>query len=422
MRVLFVNRYFYPDHAPTGVLLSDVAFALSRAGTHVTVVTSRLRYDGSSRLTSSRETVDGVEIHRLWTSQGSRSGLLGRSLDYGSFYLVGGWHLWRLARHADVIVAKTDPPLLSVIVAAIAKLRGKKTVNWLQDIFPEIAEALDVGGTFGRFAFRSLRPLRNWSLRAASANVVVGDAMAAHLLKEGIEPSKISMISNWTDGALIRPVPSAQNRLRKDWALEERFVVGYAGNLGRAHEIDTVIDAITLVQERAVSDRIASRVVFVFVGGGAQHTKLAREVSRRRLTNVQIHPYQPREHLAETLSVADLHMVSLNPKLEGLILPSKFYGIAAAGRPALFIGSANGEIAQLLHRNDCGFAVSPDDARGLAARILELASDPQGCARMGRQARAAFEANWNKTHTVQQWIRLLKKTYTQHPNANARRS
>ena len=181
MRVLFVNRYFYPDHAPTGVLLSDLAFALSQQGVHVTVMTSRLRYDGGAALYRPSETVDGVEIHRVWTSRRGRSGLFGRGLDYGSFFLSSSWRLWRLARDADIIVAKTDPPLLSVLVAIIAKLRGARSINWLQDIFPDAAEALNVRDDVGRRVFRVMRLLRNWSLRAARANVVVGETMAAHL-------------------------------------------------------------------------------------------------------------------------------------------------------------------------------------------------------------------------------------------------
>jgi hypothetical protein len=155
MRVIFINRFFYPDHAPTGLLLSDVAFALSQAGAHVAVITSRLRYDQSDALPAAHETMEGVDVHRVWSSQASRLGLLGRSLDYGSFYLAGGWRLWRLARQADVIVAKTDPPLLSVIAAGIAKLRGLRAINWLQDVFPELVEALNVGGSPGRLPLNS---------------------------------------------------------------------------------------------------------------------------------------------------------------------------------------------------------------------------------------------------------------------------
>jgi glycosyltransferase involved in cell wall biosynthesis len=410
MRVVFLNRYFHPDHSPTSVLLSDLAFALSQRGIKVTVITSRLRYEGGDRLLPHHEIIQGVDVHRVWTSRRGRSGLLGRSLDYGSFYLAAAWRLWRLTHPNDIIVAKTDPPLLSVMAALIARLRGTRLVNWLQDIFPEVAEALKVGGGLGSAAFRLIRPLRNWSLHSAHANVVVGAKMAEHLKVEGIAREKIRIIPNWSDGTLIVPSAAAQNELRRSWALNDRFVVGYAGNLGRAHDIATIIDAMTLLHEQAINsfeDDVARRINFVFVGGGAQLARLEREALQRRLTNVQFHPYQPRERLAETLGVADVHLVSLNPKLEGLIVPSKFYGIAAAGRPTLFIGAADGEIARLIDETGCGFTVEPGDGKALVDRILQLAGDPELCASLGSRARAAFDERWDKRFAVEQWGEVL---------------
>jgi glycosyltransferase involved in cell wall biosynthesis len=118
-------------------------------------------------------------------------------------------------------------------------------------------------------------------------------------------------------------------------------------------------------------------------------------------------PYQPRERLAETLGLADVHLVSLNPKLEGLIVPSKFYSITAAGRPTLFIGAPNGEIARLIEVTGCGFTVTPGDGKALMARILELATNPDLCARMGAQAREAFEQHWHKGQAVAKWEEAL---------------
>ena len=410
MRVLFVNRYFHPDHAATSLLLSDLAFALSQQGYQVTVVTSRLRYDGSDRLPA-RETIQGVDVRRVWSSQWGYGGLLGRAFDYGSFYVTAAWCLWRLTRRNDIIVAKTDPPLLSVMGALIAKLKGARLVNWLQDIFPEVAETLNVGGGPAGVVFRLIRPLRNWSLQQACTNVVVGAKMAERVEAEGIPPNRIRIISNWSDDSLIVPIDPTENKLRKNWGLHDFFVVGYAGNLGRAHDVVTIIAAIAQLQEQAngapLTD-VAHRISFTFVGGGVQLARLEREARERRFTNVQVHPYQPREHLAETLGVADLHLVSLNPKLEGLIVPSKFYGIAAAGRPTIFIGAVGGEIARLIDQAGCGFAVAPGDVKALVDRILQLAGNPELCRRLGARARAAFEERWDKGSAVEQWQQLLR--------------
>lgn len=422
MNILVINRHFYPDDAPTSVLLSDLAFALTRQGDHVTAIAGRLRYHGGAPLTSKRERVHGVDIHRVWSSFRGRSSLVGRVLDYGSFYLAVAWPLWRLARGADFIIAKTDPPLLSVMVAVIARLRGAKHANWLQDIFPEVAEALHVGGPAGDFALRRLRPLRDWSLKTASMNVVIGESMAEHLQALGVSPSRIRVISNWADGNQIKPIPPRQNALRKEWGLNDRFVVGYAGNLGRAHEVDTIIETIALLNRRAIDsppNDIARRIEFVFVGGGVQHAKLKEEISRRSLGNVEIYPYQPQERLAETLGMSDLHIVSLNPTQEGLIVPSKFYGIAAAGRPTLFIGASDGEIARLVERAGCGFTVSPGDAQTLTSRILQLAGDGELRARMGKRARAAFDKLWDKKHALEKWVDLLKTVAGTRDNPQA---
>jgi colanic acid biosynthesis glycosyl transferase WcaI len=410
-RVIFLNRFFYPDHSPTSELLSELAFALAERDLAVNVITSRLNYDNPAAALPPRERIDDVEVWRVWTSKRGRQQLVGRALDYLTFYLAAGWRLWRLAGAGDIVVAKTDPPLLSIVVAPIAWLRRARLVNWLQDIFPEVAEALNIGGRVGRVGFRVLRPLRNWSLRMAAANVVVGTGMAARLEAQGVDSANITTIQNWADGTLIAPVPAADNPLRKEWVPHSRFVVGYAGNLGRAHDVDTIVEAMTLLQQsiNAAAARDASPdIMFVFVGGGAQRARLEREVLKRRLANIRMRPYQPRERVAETLGLADLHLVSLRPSLEGLIVPSKFYGIAAAGRPMLFLGAADGEIGRLVEATRCGFSVAPGDGRGLMLRIQQLADDPELCASMGARARAAFEQHWDKGHAMAKWAKVLE--------------
>src|SRR5215831_21392458 len=116
-RVIFLNRFFYPDHAATSELLSDLAFELARRGLQIKVITSRLGHDNTANALPSHETINGVEVFRVWTSRQGWHQLHVRILDYVSFYIAAAWQLWRVARAGDVVVAKTDPPLLSVISA-----------------------------------------------------------------------------------------------------------------------------------------------------------------------------------------------------------------------------------------------------------------------------------------------------------------
>jgi glycosyltransferase involved in cell wall biosynthesis len=404
--LIFINRYFYPDHSATSQLLSDLAFELASVGETVTVLTSRQSYGDAEARLLAEETTGGVRIVRIWTTRFGRSNLFGRAIDYLTFYISAAFRLFRLTRRGDVLIAKTDPPMLSVIAAPIARLKGARLVNWLQDLFPEVAEAVGVGtNPVMKGSYGLMRALRNASLRAASMNVVLGEHMAERVQAAGVTRAAITIIPNWSDGREIRPVARSENALRKAWGLDGRFVVGYSGNLGRAHEYRTLIDAIALIEESAPKD--AEPVAWLFIGGGALFERFREEVAARGLTSVVFKPYQPRERLSESLSVADVHLVSLKPELEGLIVPSKFYGVAAVGRPTLFIGDTQGEIATVVARHDCGLSVAEGNSRALADALLALATDLPRREAMGANARRAFETHYDKRVAFDAWRKVL---------------
>ena len=220
-----------------------------------------------------------------------------------------------------------------------ARRRGLHLVNWLQDLYPEVAMALGVPFVQGPLG-RGLLRLRDASLRAADANVVVGERMAEMTRARGIAPERIHVIPNWCDDENIQPIAAADNPLRRDWGLADRFVVGYSGNLGRGHEFQTVLAAAEHLRH---DDQ---RLCFLFIGGGKKFAELADAVRERGLDQVfRFLPYQERGLLRLSLGVADVHLMSLKPELEGLIVPSKLYGIAAAGRPIIAIAAPDGEIA-----------------------------------------------------------------------------
>ena len=399
MTVIFVNRYFYPDHSATSQLVSDLAFHLAVRGYRVRVVTSRQRYDVPGARLTAREQIRGVDVQRVWTFRFGRASLPGRALDYLSFYLSAGWQLVRVARPGDVVVAKTDPPLISIVAGWAARWRGAKLVNWLQDLFPEVAAALGIGLARG-LTGRALVALRNGSLRRAVLNVEIGEGMRTRLLAEGVDDQRVRVIHNWCDDAHIRPLPAASSPLRRAWGLADCFVVGYSGNLGRAHEIDTLLTA---------AERLAQEagIVFLFIGGGAALERLRSEAEARGLANLCFKPYQPYERLPESLSVPDVHLVILRPELEGLIVPSKFYGIAAAGRPTIHVGAMDGEIPRWLLDAEAGLAVAQGDGEGLALAILRLRDDAALRERMGRNARLLCEAQFSRPAALELWVAAL---------------
>jgi glycosyltransferase involved in cell wall biosynthesis len=397
-KIIIVNRYFHPDMSATSQMATDLAFSLAGSDKNVCTVTSRLSYEDPHARLPKLETVRGVGIYRVWTTRFGRANLAGRAIDYASFYVSAFAALLRLARPGDVIIAKTDPPLISFVAWIAARIKRARLVNWLQDMFPEVATALGV--LPWRPLVALLRWLRNLSLRGAAMNVAIGQIMQTRLTGLGVRPEATAVIQNWADGELIRPVCSSENRLRAAWNLQGRFVIGYSGNMGRAHDIDTFIDAMRRLQY----DR---RLVFLFIGGGAGRQKLESACRESGITNFRFLPYQARQDLAESLSVADVHLVSLLPALEGLIVPSKVYGIAAAGRPVVFVGAPDGEIARLVERCNCGFALPSGDGEGLAGVLAMLADEPARARTLGQHGRECLERELDKAHAMQRWTKLL---------------
>jgi colanic acid biosynthesis glycosyl transferase WcaI len=399
-RVIFLNRYFFPDHSSTSQILTDLAFHLADGGTDVRVVTSRQRYDDPKARLPEAESIGGVSIFRISTTRFGRASLIGRSFDYLSFYRSACLAALARAEPGDVLVAKTDPPLLCVAAAHAARRGGLHLVNWLQDFYPEVAAKLGVPLVQGPLG-RGLMQLRDASLRAAAANVVVGERMAEVLRNRGVSPDIIHVIPNWCDDEEIQPIAPLDNPLRREWGLEDRFVVGYSGNLGRAHEFETVLAA----AEHFRSDKF---LCFLFIGGGKKFNELAHAVRERGLNHLfRFLPYQERKVLKLSLGVPDIHLVSLRPELEGLIVPSKFYGIAAAGRPTIAITASDGEIACLVRRHSCGVVVEPGAGELLADTLRGLRAGPGRLAEMGRRARGMLEADFTRRHAFARWQSLV---------------
>jgi colanic acid biosynthesis glycosyl transferase WcaI len=399
-RIVFLNRFFPPDHSATSQLLGDVAGHLAACGQEVHVITSRQIYDDPQARLPAEETLDGVHVHRVATTQFGRSKLIGRAFDYFSFYASAGPALSSLTRPGDVVVAMTDPPLISLVATQVATRRHAYLVNWLQDIYPEVAAQLGLPFLKGPL-LPSIINLRDRTLKKAAANIVVGEQMADKLASRGIAKNRIQVITNWTEDEEILPVTPELNPLRQTWQLADKFVVGYSGNLGRAHEFDTIL---------AAAERLSnnSNIVFVCIGGGHMLDRLAQKVKDRGLRNFKFFGYQDRTVLRYSLSVPDVHWVSLNPKLEGLIVPSKIYGIAAAGRPVIAVCARHGEIAKMVEQYACGRVVEPGDVDALVELIVQLYGDRALCAEMGRNARTMLDAHFTRQQSLARWRQLFE--------------
>lgn len=399
MRIIFVNRYFFPDQSATSRVISSIAFALVRRGFEVAVVASRNIHNQPETVLATEEVIDGVRITRLRSVGRARKNLARRCVDYLLFHFLACLWLLRNARSVDTAVVCTDPPLLSVTTGVVLRIKGAVMVNWIMDLFPEIAIEL---GFFSRLpaigsAFKSTR---NWSLRTRGVAICPTGKMAEYLHRNGLPRERLAVMHHWSDGEEIYPVAPSANSLRKSWGLHEAFVVGYSGNFGRAHDFKTIIEAAALLRDR-------DDIRFLLIGGGHQHAAVVEMARKLRLDNIIFKPLQPVANLAESMSVADVHLVSLLPELEHCIIPSKFYGILAAGRPTIFIGDPDGEVPRVLDEIACGESVTIGAADELAKIIETMQRSPAVCTTMGQAARTLLSNEYSREKAADNWSALV---------------
>ncbi len=404
-RIFFFNRFFWPDQSATAQILTDLCRELETKGYRIAVVTSRLDYANKQIQYPGREKMGNVEVIRLWSTRFGRGSIAGRLLDYLTIYLSFFFFILRRLEPEDIAVLKTDPPLLSILGAVAKSLRQVRIVSWCQDVFPEVAMA-EIGPAAGMgWILGLLRWLRDWSLQASDRVVVLGRDMRDYLAARPVDSGRLAVIPNWS----IQEDRGARDetQLRREWNIPGHcLVVGYSGNLGRAHDWQTLLGAAELLGDQP-------DLLFLCCGGGHGYQQLEKAVEERGLSGrFRFLPYQPRELLSASLRVPDLHWLTLKKRLTQFIFPSKFYGILQAGRPLLFVGDSRSELADIIDGARIGGSVSEGDSEGMAALIRQFAADRRELQAAGERARATWERGFQKATEVAKWDRMLQKLQT----------
>ncbi len=394
MKVLLLNQFFHPDADAVAQLATDLAEDFAAAGHQVTVLAARGGSRGGQSLPA-RETWRGVEIVRVGGTAFGKRSIAGRLADYATFFVSALVAAVRLPRY-DLVLATTAPPLVASIGALLRALKGTRFVYWMQDVYPELGVAFGVLGPRSPLTWCFERISRA-TLRRADAVVVLGDLMADRVRAKGVAPERVHVVPNWADGAGVRPVPREANPFRRANGLDGKRVVLYSGNMGRGHELTTLLEAARRLCGEA-------DLVFAFVGSGARRDEV--EAAARDLPSVRLFPFQPRERLSESLAAGDVHVVTMDPCTLGLLEPSKLYGVMAAGRPVLVIGPDSSEVARTVLREGIGEVVSNGDVDGVVAALGRLLASSES---LGQRARQAFERTYDRRHRTMALGALLSK-------------
>lgn len=400
MRILVLNQYFHPDLSATGQLLTELCEDLAEHH-DVYVVTGRPSYDPAYPVRSkglvSRDWHGRVRVARVWSTTFDRSiGVAGRLANYATYLASSVLGALRVPR-PDVVIALTDPPMVGVIGAAAARAHDAPLVLVMKDVFPETAVAL--GRLRARPVIAGLRRIVGLLYRHAARVVVIGEDMRRRVAELGVPPERIATIHDWADGTVVRPL-TGPSVLRAEEGWDERFVVMHSGNVGLAQDLPTLIDAAQLLEDDP-------EILIVIVGEGAMKRRLRSEVARRRIGNVRFLPYQPKAILADSLGAADIHVVGLEPGLAGYIVPSKVYGILAAGKPYVAALEEEAEPARIARDHGCGLRVDPRDPQALASAIRDLRQ--RDLVALGRRARAAFESRFDRDTRTEAYRVLLEE-------------
>jgi len=414
VHVVALNQFYAPDRSATSQLLTELAEGLVGRGHRVTVVTSGPRFSSALRDPRVHEQRDGVHVIRIPSTHLGKHRLAARAADYASFYLGAARALTTLPARPDVFLALTTPPMVALAAQLAALPMRVPVVALVQDLYPDIAVRLGVIAS-GGLVHRAWAAVAGASLRRARAVIALSEPMGDHLRAYGVSPERLEVIPNWAlaelEGALP-PTGGAQARL--EYGLGDRFVVMYSGNLGASHQFETLLAAARRLRDRP-------DIAFVIIGEGVRKPEIERFVMREALTNVRVLPLAPRERLAESLAAADLHVITLRDGLEGLVVPSKLYGILAAARPAIFIGPARDSAAVTLGAAKAGLAFESGDVSGVVAAITALAADAERGARMGQRGRAHLLAELSRERALDAYERVLGRVCHRAPGRGAGR-
>lgn len=397
-RVLFLNRSYWPDGEATGQLLTELTEDLAEDFEVTAVVGLPHANPSGERYRWFRDQRRrGVRILRVPHARLPKHSLFFRAINFLSFLFAAvGRGLF--ARRQNMIVVETDPFLLALVGGVLRRRHRAKLVIYLQDIHPDLGIA--IGRLKNNWLARSLR----WALRRAYLRadclVVPSDDMRATLVDGGLPSSRCVTIPNWIDTRLVRPVGEPNGFRIREGIEPSRFVVMYSGNLGATQQLEYLLDAAGRLREHA-------EILFAFVGAGSAEKELRARADDLGLTNVRFFPYQPKERLGESLSAADLQVISVHPRALAYLMPSKLYGILAVGRPVLAAIQSESELARLILSENVGTVVPPNDVNAIVAAIEQASKGRDRLAEQGRRARLLAEQEYDRSVATDRFAKLV---------------
>jgi len=398
VRVLLLNLYYPPDTSATAKMAQTVVAALSEKH-DVTILCGRPSYDPDERLPwrlLQTERSGRVRIMRVGSSDYPRTQMKKRIFNYLSYVILAVPRALFLP--CDIVLAMTDPPFEGIVGAFVALLKGRPYVYNIRDMYPDMA----VGGSIVRpgMLARIWEKLHRWALRRARRVVVLGEDMRNRIPGKGVDPSRVVLVG---DGTEIPPAgwpapqidPEAVREIRGGF----RFVLLHAGNLGFYGAWDVLLAGAAQFADDGIG--------LVFVGDGAQRTRL--EAAATNIPNVRFLPFFPGSKIPSVLAAADAHIITVKRGLEGVVVPSKMYGILAAGKPIVAVAPRECDVVSIGEKKGFALSADPDNPWEFADVARRMWRDPAALQAMGQAALAAA-SKYDRDQELAKLVRLLEES------------
>ena len=391
-QISILTQYFYPSHAATAQLMTDLAKGLSQHDYQLNIFT------GTESNSATPDFLTQVKIIRAFSPIRSSTSIFSK-ISSSIFFLVGaiGYLIFNIPGNTPLLIA-SNPPYAGVLGILFKIVRRGKYYFLLQDIFPESAVMSGIMNQ-NSILYKFFSKLIYLTYKYSEYIIVLSTSMQEFLEKKYPDlKTKIKVIENWAIEDI--PVVSKQeNNFAKQHKLDEVFTVLYSGNLGRLHDIETITEAARILKDKPIK--------FVFIGDGAKTKIVKQAIEDYQLQNILLLPYQPRELLPLSLTACDISLVSLMPGAESIVAPSKLYGMLAAGRGIISISVPNSYINKLLTNSGCGVNVPPDNPQQLADIILQLARDNERVKSMAKIARQLYETRYTFRRALDEYEKLI---------------
>lgn len=348
----------------------------------------------------------GIRIRRVWATSFPKLNIIGRVINQIT-YAVSVFFYLLFDRTKRPILVLTNPPFLAFFCALLRRLKiGNQYIYLIFDVYPDTAINL---GVLKRNSFLSL--LWEWvnkiSFKYATKIIVIGRCM-----KEVIESkmnryrieinNKVQMIHVWSDDRSIQKGSKEKNPFVERWGLDGKFVILYSGNMGRFHDMETIMGVV-----KELSD--FENIVFLFIGEGHKKKWMMEYAQKNNLSNCMFHSYVKREDLCDLLACAKIGLVSLMEGQEGLSVPSKTYGLMAAGVPVVAVVPSSSEIARVIEEEDCGIVVKPGDVEGLKNVILGLYNNKVALETMSNNAKSSIKNKYSLNSAAKLYYRIIQE-------------